>query len=301
MCVAGAAEFPSTIVLRSNDVTAFVGSSDVAAAQFTGHLEALLAVQFPGTRFRNLGWEGDTVFAQPRDFGFPSLVERLKRYGITVLFMEFGRAEALDGKEPVPKFFNAYDKLVNECAQQTPRIVLVTPPPFESGRDLLPDLSQRNAALAEHADAIRRLARQRSLALIDLFAEFAGGAQGEPRLTDNGFQITSRGHALIAAGFVRQFGFAEVAARAGGVGETGAWSNKDFEMLRHLVIEKGRLWYNYSRPQNWAFLGGDRITQPSSRDHRNPNMRWFPAEMEKYLPLIRAKEVEIEYVAAALR
>src|SRR2546423_13216269 len=80
--------------LQTNDVVAFVGGADVAAAQFSGHLEALLAVKFPGARFRNFGWEGDTVFTQPRDLGFPSLVEHLKRAGVSVIFLQFGRAEA---------------------------------------------------------------------------------------------------------------------------------------------------------------------------------------------------------------
>ncbi|HWN96144.1 MAG TPA: GDSL-type esterase/lipase family protein [Methylomirabilota bacterium] len=301
LCIAPAADVPRGFALRPSDVAAFVGGSDVASAQFTGHLETLLAVKFPGTRFRNLGWEGDTVFAQPRDFGFPPLTERLKRYGITVLFLEFGRAEALNGRATVPKFFSAYDKLVNDCAQQTPRIVLVAPPPFETGSGLLPDLSRRNPTLAAHANAIRTLARQRSLPLIDLFAEFGGAAHEEPRLTDNGLQMTPRGHALIASGVARQLGFVEIAARAGGVSENGAWSNKEFETLRQLVLEKNGLWFNFSRPQNWAFLGGDRVSQPSSRDHRNPSVRWFPAEMEKYVPLIRAKEIEIEQAAAPLR
>jgi hypothetical protein len=297
-CAAGA---PHGVSIRSNDVVAFIGGSDVAAAQFTGHLEALCAVKFPGARFRNFGWEGDTAFSQPRDVGFPSLVQRLQRAGVTVAFLEFGRAEALSGKETVPAFFNACEKLVNDIAQQTPRIVLVTPPPLEKGGGLLPDLSQQNAALAARANALRTLAHQRNLLLVDLFAEFGGVKHEEPRLTDNGLQLTPRGHGLSAAGFANQLGFVEIAARTAGVSASGAWSNPRFESLRRLVMEKNRLWFNYSRPQNWAFLGGDRISQPSSHDHRNPAVRWFPAEMEKYVPLIRAKEIEIEEAAAKLR
>src|SRR5438445_7977198 len=57
--------------LHLGDVVAFVGGADVAAAQHAGHLEALLAAKYRGLdlRFRNFGWEGDTVFAQPRDVG----------------------------------------------------------------------------------------------------------------------------------------------------------------------------------------------------------------------------------------
>lgn len=296
-----AAEAARGLVLRSNDVVAFVGGSDVAAAQFTGHVEALLAIKYPGVRFRNFGWEGDTVFSQPRDFNFPPLAEHLRRAGATVIFLQFGRAEVLSGKETVPKFHAAMDKLVSECARQTSRIVLVAPPPFENGDEPLPDLSQRNAQLAAHVTALRTLSQQRSLPFIDLFSEFGGVAHSEPRLTDNGFQITPRGHALVAGGLARQLGFVEIAARAGSISEDGAWSNARFEKLRQSVIEKNTLWFNYWRPQNWAFLGGDRTNQPSSHDHRNTRVRWFPTEMQKYLPLIAEKEMEMEQGAAAIR
>ena len=296
-----AADTPRGFQLLSNDVVAFVGGSDVAAAQFGGHLESLLTVKFPGARFRNFGWEGDTVFAQPRDVGFPPLAEHLKRARVSVIFLQFGRAEVLSGKETVPNFYAAMEKLVAECAKQSPRIVLVAPPPFEDGPDPLPDLSQRNTQLAAHVTALRTLSRQRSLLLLDLFSEFGGVAHNEPRLTDNGFQITPRGHALVAAGFARQLGFVELAGRAGGVSEDGVWSNAPFEKLRQIVVEKNSLWFNYWRPQNWAFLGGDRTSQPSSRDHRDGKVRWFPTEMEKFVPLIAEKERQMEQVAAAIR
>ena len=101
--------------LLTNDVVAFVGGSDVAAAQFTGHLEALLAVKFPLARYRNFGWEGDTVFAQPRDVGFPPLAEHLKRAEVSVIFLQYGRAEALDSKHAQTNFEAAYEKLIAAC------------------------------------------------------------------------------------------------------------------------------------------------------------------------------------------
>jgi hypothetical protein len=296
-----AAETQRLVNIRSNDVVGFLGAADVAAASFTGHLEALLAVRFPGARFRNFGWEGDTVFAQPRDFGFPPLAEHLKRAEVSILFLQFGRTEALSSKRSVAEFYAAYDKLLTECARQTARIVLVAPPPFEAGGGSLPDLSKRNVQLAEHAEAVHRLAQQRSLPLVDLFAEFGGTNHAEPRLTDNGLQLTPRGNALVAEAFLRQPGFQKLASQPGEPDVAGAWPDSSFEKLRQVVIEKNQLWFNYWRPQNWAFLGGDRITQPSSRDHRDPKLRWFPAEMEKYLPLIRAKEAEMEQMAAVIR
>lgn len=50
--------------LETGDVVAFLGGTDVAAAQFTGHLETLLTAKYRDSKihFPNFGWEGDTVF-----------------------------------------------------------------------------------------------------------------------------------------------------------------------------------------------------------------------------------------------
>jgi hypothetical protein len=293
--------FGASLVLRSNDVVAFVGGSDVAAAQFTGHLEALLAAAYPGTRFRNFGWEGDTVFAQPREINFPPTREHLRRAGATVVLLQFGRAEALTGREPVTGFSAALEKIVLQCLSDTQRVVLVTPIPFERPLGLLPDLSSRNVLLAQHAEAIRDLARQRSLPVVDLFQELGGTSHRELLRTHDGLSLTQVGHGQVAAAFLRQLDLSEVTTRTGELDADGRWANTIFEALRQRVVEKNQHWFNYWRPQNWAFLGGDRVSQPSSRDHRDPKVRWFPAEMEKFVPLIRDKEMEMEQLAATLR
>ena len=281
--------------LAQGDVVAFVGGADVQAAQHSGHLEALLAAGYHGLglRFRNFGWEGDTVHARPRDVNFPSLEEHLRRARATVIVLQFGRSEALSGRGGLAGFASDYRKFLDECARQTPRLVLVTPPPFEPGGGLLPDLSLRNDDLAEYADAIRRLARERNLPLVDVFAELGGASHRKPRVTYDGLQLTPRGHALAAGAFARRLGLGQLVEAAGAANENGVWGNRAFERLRQVVVAKNRLWFDYWRPQNWAFLGGDRTEQPSSRDHRDPHIRWFPAEMEKFVPLIEAKEREM--------
>src|SRR5688572_5588995 len=112
--------FPATVGVtaaeairfKSNDVAAFIGGGVVAAAQFSGHLESLLARANPGARFRNFGWEGDTVFAQPRDYNFPSLTEHLKKAQVTVAIIQFGRTEALSDERT--DFKSAYSKMLRE-------------------------------------------------------------------------------------------------------------------------------------------------------------------------------------------
>ncbi|TMQ00875.1 MAG: hypothetical protein E6L09_05130 [Verrucomicrobia bacterium] len=290
------------LVLERGDVVAFVGGADVESARQEGHLEALLAARYREfeLRFRNFGWEGDTVHARPRDVNFPSLREHLRRAGATAIVLQFGRTEALGGRDGLAGFVTDYERLLDECAQQTPRLVLVTPPPLEKGGGLLPDLSLRNVDLAEYADAIRRLAHRRNLVLVDVFADLGGANHHEPRLTADGLQLSARGQALVARAFARRLGFSKVADAAGEPDEKGVWPNVGYERLRRVIVAKNRLWFQYWRPQNWAFLGGDRTEQPSSRDHRDAKLRWFPTEMEKFVPLIEAKEREIAGLAAKL-
>jgi hypothetical protein len=260
---------------RTNDVIAFLGGTDVVTAQQSGHLETFLTLHYRAMnlRFRNFGWEGDTVFEQPRDFGFPPLEQHIKGTGATIIVCEFGRPEALEGHSSAG-FAETYSRFLARFTNQTSRILLVIPPPFERASDLLPDLTRLNSVLANYAGAIRRM----GYPTIDL-SDLTG-------LADDGLQITDRGHAIIAAEFARQLGI-----------DPAERQSPAFERLRRAVVAKNRLWFNYWRPQNWAFLGGDRISVPSSRDHRDPKIRWFPDEMEQFLPLISAKETEIRELA----
>lgn len=290
----------NSVVFRSNDVVAFIGGEDIAAQKDGGHLETLLTISFHALTFRNLGWEGDTVFAQPREIGFPDLFASLKSSGATVIVSQFGRTEALSGGDPT-EFGRSYGRLLTACKKIAPRIVMVAPPPFENGGNLLPQLSAKNLKLASYVDVIRNLAREHQCAFVDLFSELGGVKHGAGTLTENGLQLTARGQGLAALAFARQLGFSELVRRVGEPSRYGPWSDPRLEQLRQFVIAKDTLWFHYYRPQNWAFLGGDRVSQPSSRDHLDPKVRWFPSEMEKFLPLIQAKEQEIEKLATTLR
>lgn len=290
--VTNATKATAAFPLRRDDVVAFVGGADVAAAQHTGHLESLLAAIFPGAKFRNFGWEGDTVYKQQRDFNFPPLKEHLKNAGATAIVIQFGRIEAMSGADALADFERAYGKLVDEFAAITSRLVLVTPPPFERGD--VRDLSIQNGALAEYSEAIRRVAQTRRLQVIDLANQFNGSRE---RLTSDGLQLTPRGHALVAAAFAREVG----ASEPGPADDKGVWANPALEQLRQDVRAKNRFWFDYWRPQNWAFLAGDRTEQPSSRDHRDPKVRWFPEEMKQFASLIAEAEKRIESSANAVR
>lgn len=270
--------------LRDQDVVAFIGGGDVAAAQHTGHLESLLVASFPMVRFRNFGWEGDTVFAQPRDFNFPPLLDHLRKAGVTVAVVQFGRAEALT--DAPADFTSAYKKLIGEINAAVKTLILVTPVPFEKAGAPLPDLTKRNTQLKAMADTIQEIGKEKNLLVVDLYSALEKKSK---RITDDGLQLTAFGHAIVARAFVQELGLASEVRPAA----RGEWQSTKLEAVRQAVIAKNKLWFHYWRPQNWAFLGGDRIEQPSSRDHRDSKVRWFPSEIEKFAELIAAEEREI--------
>lgn len=298
-----AAEQTAKFALTKGDVVAFVGGADVVTMGQTGHLESLLVAAYPdlNLRFRNFGWEADTVFEQPRDFGFPPMKEHLKRAGSTVVFFQFGRMESLSGTNVIPRFKAAYRKLITEVAPTNSRVALVIPPRFVAPPPRgSPGATISNSNLVYFVQSIRDLANEQGFGLIDLSSVSRDGDGGSSGLTYDGLQLSGEGHSRVAAIFAQQLGATEAANKAGVANRRGEWSDPAFEALRKAVVEKNRLWFDYWRPQNWAFLGGDRTTQPSSRDHRDPKVRWFPAEMEKFVGLIEMKEKEIAGLAKEL-
>lgn len=292
--------------LGRGDVVVFTGGEDVVASQKNGYLEMLLLLSCPGegVRFRNMGWEGDTVYEQRRDLNFGSWSNQLQRVGATIVFAQFGQSESLQGEGMLPQFIAAYEKLLNTFVAQTRRVVILSPTPFEKSPLLVPDVAARNDDLKLYVEAIRSLAERRGHQFVDLFTPLRKSAGRTPLLNRDGIHLSSYGHWLAAREIVRQFGLTAVLHHSDSQikidARGGTLSPPRFEQLRQTILEKNQLWFDYWRPMNWAFLHGDRIEQPSSRDHRNPKVRWFPQELEKFLPLIEASEREARELAGKI-
>jgi len=306
---------PPKFQFRTNDVIAFVGGEDVVEMQHNGYLELLLTAALPHhkLRFRNLAFEGDTVFEQHRQLNFPSWEKQLERVGATVVIAQFGQAESLQGTNGLGKFVEAYGKLLDRFTNGGRRVVLLAPTPFEKEPTSTMDLAARNSDWFQYLTAIVGMASRRSDQFVGLkpIASTTGVATRETR---DGLHLNRDGHWQFAERTIGQLGIqfkmgtVEISRYAHFTAESGIpplhtsdWAfAKNDERLRQLILEKNRLWFDYWRPQNWAFLHGDRTEQPSSRDHRDPEKRWFPEEMEKFLPLIEAKEKEIWKLAEDL-
>jgi hypothetical protein len=287
------------LVLLPSDVVVFCGGEDVVAWQEQPFVELCLTLHQPEARFRNLAWEGDTVFAQPRMLNFGSMGEQLNRAAATVVFAQFGQSECLDadGDGDHEAFVSAYEELTGVFADSGRRAVLVSPTPFERVAGPLPDASRRNDELAGMVESVRRMAARRGCWFVDLFTPLRDTFERGSGLTRDGMHLSVQGQWVMSRELARQLGVGGELADVMLDPESGTLAPAEFEDLRRALVRKNRLWFDYWRPMNWAFLKGDRIEQPSSRDHRNPEVRWFPREMEEFVPMIEAEEERIRDLA----
>ena len=276
------------------EVIALIGGSSLVAADQAGHLETFLVLRDPLHRrtVRSFAWEGDTVFSRPRPLNFPGLPQQLAQQRVTLALLQFGQMESLAGPESLGEFKDAYTRLIAGVQQAVRRVVLMTPTPFGAANPIDASTARdRNRVLALYNQAILEIGQKLHVPVIDLFGELS-----EPDLkpfegTLDGVQLSARGHLEVARIVSRR-----------DLGRTGdvlpllpesTWDAATVEKVREAVVHKNRLWFRYWRPTNWAFLAGDRTDQPSSRDHQDRSIRWFPKEMEEFVPLIESADAEI--------
>ena len=273
---------------RPGETITWVGGTEIVDLDRHGFLEAALHLAYPdlGLRWRNLAWQGDTVYLQARPMHFytksgdtqpGSIPDHRERTEPGIVFIAFGKMESLEGPERLSDFIAAYAKLIDDLLPLTKRIVLVGPTPFfYSGPS--PALSEdRNIVLSSYIEAIKKLAVERNLLFIQSVAEWNAG------MSDNGVHLNETGHRVFAEAISGKFG----AGRSRG----------DSPSLHDAIERKNRLWQQYYRPSNWAFLFGDRQHVPASRDVEKREERWFVREIDSLPGLIAEAEADIQRYA----
>ncbi len=276
--------FANGFMLKGNQSIVIVGGANAAECQRYGYLETQLASANPDKQLhvRNMAWAADTIYTQQRPRNFfaankPGYGEKDRRPTMTtdVLFVWFGQMESLEGTARLDDFTKAYLEMLSQFSDYTGRLVLVTPVPGEDPLDLGLKVKGRNDALAKYAAAIRQIARDRKLPVVDLFTALRGKS-----VTSDGFLLSAKGHQLAAQAFANQLGFSPKLSAT-------------TEPLRQAILKKNALWQQYWFPTNWAFLYGNRQQTASSRSHLNGSYRWFPEEIQGILP-------EIEHLERAI-
>jgi glucose/arabinose dehydrogenase/mono/diheme cytochrome c family protein len=271
--------------LGTNETVVFIGQENFVREQKAGELESLLAAGYAAKqpRFRFMSWEGDTVYEQWRDLNFGSWTAQLDAAGATMVIVQYGQMEALDGKARLTEFTTAYHRLLDQFSARTKRLVLVSPMPFEKPlASHAPDLTLRNTDLALYANAVREIAKQRGAVYVDLFTPLSKRASNATRLTEDGIHPTASGLRVVAQ---------IIAAELGSL--TGPQSVP--ANLRETIVEKNQLWFDVWRPANWSFVYGDRVSQMFGKAGGNsPSLR---ETFEHYKPLIAEIDTRIHALA----
>jgi putative heme-binding domain-containing protein len=280
--------------IRPGEVIVFTGGTNMVRLVENGWFEASLAMaakeQKP--RFRNMAWDGDTVYEQWRDMNFGSWKEQLDAVNATCVFLWFGQMEALDETRDDAAFEQAAAKLMDEFKVVTPRLVVMTPMEFNAfpriadqapdAADGWPDNTAKNERILRLGGILKKLAQDRGVVLLDWPSlESRLGDVPLPR-TINGVHLSD--HAV-------SFAFSNMLLKALGLPE-----QKDHGSgWLYFIQTKNRLWHDCWKTMNWAFAYSDRTEQPFGKGiGEHPPMA---KELEKYKPLLREADERIHALA----
>lgn len=281
---AAAADPPATEpqpLVRDGDRIVFLGDTFIEREGDRGFIETALVAAHPAASLtiRNLGWSGDTVWAESRgvfdgsEKGYGRMLALIKELGPTVVFVAYGRNESFRGAAGLDGFRGQLTKLCDDlraATTATTRLVLITPYRFETA-----DADRRNADLAVYADVIRNVAREKQAIVVDLFAQLPVGSH-----TENGTHLSESGYAqaaaIVAAASGRQLP-ADFVARSA--------------QLRRLVVEKNRLFFHRWRPANETYIF-------LFRKHEQGNNA---AEIPQFDPLVEQAEARVRAAAQEFR
>ena len=285
LATAADAQDQAKFELEDGDRVVLLGGGFIERDGQYGYLEAAMSAQWPGKRvtYRNLGWSGDTVFGTARSYfgppqeGFDRLRAHLELVKPTVVVAAYGSVASFEGEAGLDGFDAGYRRLIAMIKEASggARLLLMSPPPFESKGAPLPDMTQRNQVLGLYRDRIREIAQTEGCYFADVFAS-VGDAGG---LTDDGVHYSPAGYAAIAEKVLAAFGW-----------EARPVPTDQMEALRELIVEKNRLFFYRWRPQNETYLHG-------FRKHEQGNNA---KEVPEFDPLVEAKDAEIAKLLSEL-
>jgi lysophospholipase L1-like esterase len=282
--------------LRDGDRVVFLGDTFVEREGDRGFIETALVATHPDASltFRNLGWSGDTVWAESRGVfdqpakGYERMLALVRELKPTILFVAYGRNESHQGEAGLASFRTQLEKLcddlrtaaaagaANESAKPADiRLVLVTPHRFETN-----DAAARNGSLSTYCDAIRDVAAAKQAGLVDLFARLPTAATPSEKLTENGVHLSNAGYAQAARVFTAASGReppADFAVRS--------------ENLRQQVVAKNTLFFHRWRPSNETYIF-------LFRKHEQGNNA---VEIPQFDPLVEAAEQQVRSLVKGSR
>lgn len=286
------------LTLNDGDRVVWLGGTLIEREQVSGYWETMLTASFPSRKltFRNLGWSGDTVWAEsrgmfdPADQAYARMIELTKSLTPTLILLAYGGNEAFDGEAGLPKFTAQYRKLVADLEPTKARFAFLLPLDLDPAKAPSESSARAyNERLQPYREAIRALAAELKSPVIDLSTPAAEEAalKGRP-LSSDGMQWTACGYWALAHRLRDQ-----VAVERPGVElpippepypTVATVSTSDrLERMREEVVAKNEQFFHKWRPANFTYLFGFRKYEQGNN----------AVEMAQFDPFIARREEAI--------
>ncbi len=305
LCLCTAQPAAAEFEFRDGDRVVLLGGTLIEREQRYGYWETALTAAHPerSITFRNLGWSGDTVWAESRGIfdppaqGYARMLELVGELDPTVIIVGYGNNEAFAGESGLESFVAQYNKLLDDIDGEQIRFILLAPLPMEQASSPLPDVSPYNDNVQLYAAAIESIAAERDATFVPLTMP-QRESDSERGPTDNGQHLTAYGYwstapQLRAALCGGADGPALDPIRPTPTGRPPTdleGSAATLEDLRTTIVRKNELFFHRWRPQNITYLFG-------FRKHEQGNNA---VEIAQFDPLIAEQEQHIAKLRSSL-
>ncbi|MCA9042235.1 MAG: hypothetical protein KDA65_17920, partial [Planctomycetaceae bacterium] len=222
-------------------------------------LETSLTMSYPelDLTFRNLGWSGDTVWADSRGIfdapekGYEKMLAQVNSIKPTVIFLGYGGNEAHAGEEKLGDFVRQYQRLISDLKQnsENPRFVFLSPLPYPNFGKPYPDQTAYNNNVKAYATEIKKLAQSEGSLYIDLIERFSDSVFHDSKpgnYYERSMNLTEIGYLVWTDEILHQLGITNIDLSHGLPEE---WSAVNAEILK-----KNELYFHHWRPQNITYL-----------------------------------------------
>ncbi len=185
--------------LQDGDRVVLLGGTMIEREQRYAGWEMLMTVLHPNRHitFRNLGWSGDTVWAESRGIfdppaeGYKRLLAQVRDLKPTVIILGYGANESFAGKKGLEKFLAQYRKLLKDLKPTKARFVFLGPPAHNAAAFPIPNLKEREADLKLYRDAVQELAREENAPFVDFYQSIAEWMETTRKFPDVPFESIS--------------------------------------------------------------------------------------------------------------
>ncbi|MEO1995036.1 MAG: SGNH/GDSL hydrolase family protein, partial [Planctomycetaceae bacterium] len=224
---------------HDTDRLVLLGSTFIERAQRFGYLETAIIRRKPNNTIsiRNLGWSGDTVFAESRGIfdppakGYSRMLDQIRTLKPTVIVLAYGMNESYAGQTGLPRFLKQLGRLIDDLQPTQAQIVLASPHWHTRSSAPLPDPTTRNRNLELYIQALATYAQERKLPFLNLRrALSATQRSAKLKLTDNGIHPNATGYWSCAELFADQL-FGAVHANTAGTWRVEIDANGQIQKL----------------------------------------------------------------------